>query len=155
LLFWSPSAAVYTNDTLVGALVITFSILLPMEPRIDDGSVRRWAGPIARPRIQRLPIIALGAVGFFIARELAAYQMGHVDSVWGPLFPGQGGLNGTEFIITSDVSKAWPIPDGGLGAVSYMFEVLMGAMGDRRRWRTMPGWYFSSASSWCRLGSCQ
>src|SRR5439155_1580106 len=55
-----------------------------------------------------------------------------------PFFAGQAGRNGTEFIITSEVSKAWPIPDGGLGAVSYMFEVLMGVMGDRRRWRTMP-----------------
>jgi Vitamin K epoxide reductase family len=36
------------------------------------------------------------------------------------------------------VSKAWPIPDAGLGAVAYMLEVLMGAMGDKRRWRTMP-----------------
>ncbi|MDQ3446047.1 MAG: SPW repeat protein, partial [Pseudomonadota bacterium] len=45
---------------------------------------------------------------------------------------------GTEFIITSDVSKAWPVADAGLGAVTYMFEVLMGVMGDRRRWRTMP-----------------
>lgn len=46
--------------------------------------------------------------------------------------------NGTEFIITSDVSKAWPIADGGLGAATYMVEVLMGAMGGRSRWRTMP-----------------
>ena len=41
-------------------------------------------------------------------------------------------------IITSDVSKAWPIADAGLGGVAYVFEVLMGVMGDRRRWRTMP-----------------
>jgi hypothetical protein len=36
------------------------------------------------------------------------------------------------------VSKAWPIPDGGLGAVAYMLEILMAAMGSRNRWRTMP-----------------
>src|SRR3546814_13520283 len=46
--------------------------------------------------------------------------------------------NGTEEIITSDVSKAWPIPDAGLGAVSYIFEILMAVMGTRDRWRTMP-----------------
>jgi uncharacterized membrane protein len=88
--------------------------------------------------LQRLPIIALGLVGFLIARALTAYQLGYIDSVWDPFYIGQGAKNGTEFIITSDISKAWPIPDAGLGAVNYMFEVLMGVMGDRRRWCTMP-----------------
>jgi len=88
--------------------------------------------------LQRLPIIALGAVGLLISRHLAAYQLGHIDGAWEPFFVGTGGRNGTETIITSDVSKAWPVADAGLGAVTYMFEVLMGAMGDRRRWRTMP-----------------
>src|SRR5437016_644725 len=37
-----------------------------------------------------------------------------------------------------DLSKAWPIPDAGLGAVAYALEILMAAMGDRTRWRTMP-----------------
>jgi hypothetical protein len=85
-----------------------------------------------------LPIVALGLIGFVIARQLTAYQLGHVDGVWEPFFHGEAGRNGTETVITSDVSKAWPIADAGLVAVSYMFEVLMGVMGDRRRWRTMP-----------------
>lgn len=55
-----------------------------------------------------------------------------------PFFASPTELNGTEYIITSDVSKAWPIADGGLGAMSYMFEILMGVMGSRLRWRTMP-----------------
>lgn len=144
LLFWAPSAAVYANDTLIGALVITFSILVPMMPGMSHESMMDQSDvPLGwtycpSTYLQRLPIIALGAFGFFIARELAAYQMGHISGVWEPFFAGKSGLNGTEYIITSDVSKAWPIPDGGLGAVSYMFEILMGVMGDRRRWRTMP-----------------
>jgi hypothetical protein len=32
----------------------------------------------------------------------------------------------------------FPISDAGLGAVSYLIEILMGFMGDRARWRTMP-----------------
>ena len=143
-MFWSPSAAVYANDTLVGALVITFAILVPMMPGmsqegmmdLSDVPVGWTYGPSTY--LQRLPIIALGALGFFIARNLAAYQVGHINHIIDPFFSGTGGLNGTETIITSNVSKAWPIPDGGLGAVAYMFEILMGAMGDRRRWRTMP-----------------
>lgn len=141
---WAPSAASYANDTLVGALVITLAVLVPMMPGMSMEGM--MGGPDIPPGwtycpstwAQRLPIIVMGAVGFLIARDLAAYQMGHVDSVWDPFFGGTGGRNGTETIITSAVSKAWPIPDGGLGAIAYMLEILMGAMGDKRRWRTMP-----------------
>jgi hypothetical protein len=45
---------------------------------------------------------------------------------------------GTVRVLTSDVSRAFPIPDAGLGAVAYMIEFLMGFMGDKVRWRTMP-----------------
>jgi NAD(P)-dependent dehydrogenase (short-subunit alcohol dehydrogenase family)/uncharacterized membrane protein len=144
LVFWSPSAAVYNNDTMVGALVIAFAILVPMMPGMSHASMMDESDlPLGwsyspSTYLQRLPIIALGVVGFAIARQLTAYQLGHADGVWEPFFAGGGGRDGTETIITSDVSKAWPIADAGLGAVSYLFEVLMGVMGDRRRWRTMP-----------------
>ncbi|MGH8525891.1 MAG: vitamin K epoxide reductase family protein [Gammaproteobacteria bacterium] len=36
------------------------------------------------------------------------------------------------------MSKAWPVSDAGLGAVTYMLEILTGIIGDKRRWRTMP-----------------
>jgi nucleoside-diphosphate-sugar epimerase/uncharacterized membrane protein len=144
LVFWAPSAASYANDTLVGALVITFAVLVPMMPGMSMEGM--MGGPDIPPGwtycpstwAQRLPIILMGAVGFLIARYLAAYQMGHIESIWDPFFGGTGDRNGTETIITSAMSKAWPIPDGGLGAVAYMLEILMGAMGDKRRWRTMP-----------------
>jgi len=89
---------------------------------------------------QRLPIAAMGLIGLLIARMLTAYQLGHVDYAWEPFFAGDplDPRNGTEEIITSAVSKAWPIPDAGLGAVSYMLEILMAVMGTRARWRTMP-----------------
>lgn len=144
LVFWTPSAAVYANDTLVGALVITFAILVPMMPGMSHEAMMDSSdmppGWTYSPStyLQRLPIVALGAIGYFIARTLGAYQLGHIDGVWEPFFAGDVTRNGTEFIITSYVSKAWPIADGGLGAVTYMFEVLMGVMGDRSRWRTMP-----------------
>jgi len=88
--------------------------------------------------LQRLPIIALGLFGFLIARYLAAYQLGHINAVWDPVFDGALARNGTEHIITSDVSEAWPVADAGLGASAYMIEALMGAMGAATRWRTMP-----------------
>ena len=142
--FWTPSAAAYLNDTIVGALAIAFSVLVPMMPgmshagMVDPGTVP--AGWTYSPSswAQRVPIIALGLFGFLISRYLTAYQLGHIDSVWEPFFAGQQGRNGTEYIITSDVSRAWPIADAGLGAISYMLEFLMGMMGRANRWRTMP-----------------
>lgn len=146
LLFWSPSAAQYQNDMLVGALVIAFSVLVPMMPGM---SMAGMMDPKVVPPgwtycpstgAQRLPIAALGLIGLLISRVLTAYQLGHVDHVWEPFFAGNllDPKNGTEEIITSAVSKAWPIPDAGLGGVSYMLEILMAVMGTRARWRTMP-----------------
>lgn len=146
LLFWSPSAAQYQNDLIVGGLVIAFSVIVPMMPgmsmagMMDPKSVPPgWTfGPSTGA--QRLPIAAMGLIGLIIARMLTAYQLGHVDYAWEPFFAGDPAdpRNGTEEIITSAVSKAWPIPDAGLGAVAYMLEILMAVMGTRERWRTMP-----------------
>lgn len=138
LVFWAPDAASYANDTIVGALVISFSILVTMMPGMDmsvmDG-VDVPPGWSYNPStwLQRAPIILLAAIGFFASRYMAAYQLGHIDSVWDPVFG-----DGTERVLTSDVSKMFPVSDAGLGAAVYMIEVLMGFMGDRARWRTMP-----------------
>ncbi|MES2326231.1 MAG: NAD-dependent epimerase/dehydratase family protein [Pseudomonadota bacterium] len=146
LVFWAPTAAVYANDTLVGSLVIVFSVLVPMMPGMDmDGMMDPKVIPpgwtyCPSTAAQRFPIAVLGFIGLLISRHLAAYQLGHIGWAWEPFFAGSAAdpRNGTEEIITSWVSKAWPIPDAGLGAVSYTIEVLMAVMGTRDRWRTMP-----------------
>lgn len=133
LVFWAPEAASYLNDTLVGTLVIGFAMLIPMGiampgPEIPPGwsyNPASWA--------QRAPIIALGLFGFFASRYMAGYQLEHIGSVWDPFFG-----DGTARVLTSEVSRAFPVPDAGLGATIYLLEVLMTAMGDGRRWRTMP-----------------
>ena len=144
LMFWTPLPAAYANDALVGGLVIAFSVLIPMMPGMSmEGMMGKpdtppgWAYTPAS-WLQRAPIAVLAVLGFVIARYLGAYQLGHVDAVWEPFFAGSGGMNGTETIITSDVSKAWPIPDGALGGVVYMLELVMTWMGGKDRWRTMP-----------------
>src|SRR5262249_26088594 len=142
--FWTASGGAYVNDTIIGALVIVFSIVVPMMPgmshegMMDESTLPPGWTYSPSSYLQRLPVIALAFVGFLIARYLAAYQLGHASSAWDPFFGGNAGKNGTEFIITSDVSRAWPVPDAGLGATSYLIEVLMGAMGTATRWRTMP-----------------
>ena len=146
LIFWSPSAAQYNNDMIVGALAIAFSVLVPMMPgmsmtgMMDPKSVPPGWTYSPSTDAQRLPIAVMGIIGLLISRYLTAYQLGHIDGVWEPFFAGSASdpRNGTEEIITSDVSKMWPIPDAGLGAISYMLEILMAVMGTRDRWRTMP-----------------
>ncbi|MGS1016099.1 NAD-dependent epimerase/dehydratase family protein [Allosphingosinicella humi] len=146
MIFWTPSAAQYLNDMIVGALVIAFSVLVPMMPGMSmEGMMDPKVVPpgwtyCPSTGAQRLPIALLGLVGLLISRALTAYQLGHIDSVWEPFFAGNPAdpRNGTEEIITSSVSMAWPIPDAGLGAISYLIEILMAVMGKRDRWRTMP-----------------
>lgn len=141
LVFWTPDPGAYANDTLIGALVIAFSVLIPMMPSRAHHEVMMTPGPDTPPGwtynpsnwIQRGPIIAMAFVGFFLSRYLAAYQLGHIAYPWDPFFG-----DGTRRVLDSEVSRAWPISDAGLGAVSYMLEALSGFMGGRNRWRTMP-----------------
>lgn len=136
LVFWAPTSAAYSNDTLAGALAILFSILAPgmpgmrMMPGPDVPS--GWSyNPSSWP--QRAPIIALALVGFFLSRQMAAFQLHHITSMHDPFFG-----TGTQSVLTSSVSQAFPISDAGFGGIAYMIEFLMGFMGDKRRWRTMP-----------------
>ena len=135
LIFWSPTSAVYTNDTLVGALVIVFAILIAMPGMhmIPGPDVPRgWSyNPSSWP--QRAPIIMLALVGFFLSRQMTSFELHYTTSFRDPFFG-----HGTMSVLTSAVSRAFPIPDAGLGAVAYMVEFLMGFMGDKTRWRTMP-----------------
>ncbi len=139
VLFWTPSAAAFANDTLVGALLILFAVAIPAAPGISP--VARTSGPDAPPGwdyspsgwTNRVPIVVLALVGLFISRYLAAYQLGHISAAWDPFFG-----DGTERIITSSVSEAWPVSDAALGATVYVLEIVTGVIGDKRRWRTMP-----------------
>ena len=139
LVFWAPTAAAYANDTLAGTLVVVFAILAPGMPMAQGMSMEPgpdvppgWSyNPSSWP--QRASIIALALLGFFLSRQMTAFQLGHVATLTDPFF----GM-GTEHVLKSDVSRAFPIPDAGLGALAYMIEFLMGFMGDKRRWRTMP-----------------
>lgn len=139
LVFWSPMSAVYAGDTLIGALVVVFAVLAPGMP-MPSGMIMEPGPDVPRgwsynpsSWAQRAPIIALALVGFFLSRQMTSFQLEHIASFTDPFFG-----NGTVRVLTSDVSRAFPIPDAGLGAVAYMIEVLMGFMGDKARWRTMP-----------------
>ncbi|MFA9415852.1 vitamin K epoxide reductase family protein [Natrinema sp. HArc-T2] len=133
IVFWAPTAAAYANHSLVGVMVITFSVLIVMRSEMEGPAVPPGWSYNPSTGAQRAPLIALGVFGFFASWYMAAFQLGYIGSVWDPLYG-----SGTEQILTSKVSKAFPVSDAGLGAVAYSVEALMGFMGDRRRWRTMP-----------------
>ena len=133
LLFWAPTSAAYLNDTLVGVFVITFSVLVVMRMEMAGPGVPRGWSYNPSTAAQRAPVIVAGLIGFFFSIHMAGFQLDYTNFVFEPFF-GQGTAN----VLTSDVSEMFPISDAGLGAVAYAIEVLMGFMGDKRRWRTMP-----------------
>lgn len=141
LIFWSPDASAYIIDSIVGIFAIGFSVLIPEMPGMMQMMLTMPPGPDNPPGwsynpstwLQRAPIIVLGWIGFFGSRYLTAFQLGYIDHVWDPFFG-----NGSEKVLTSAVSKSFPISDAGLGTVSYTIEALMGYMGMSNRWRTMP-----------------
>ena len=144
LVFWTPLPEAYSNGTLIGGAVIALAVLIPMMPGMSmEGMMGKpdippeW-GYNPASWLQRVPVATLALLGFLISRYMAAYQLGHIDAQWDPFFAGENGLNGTEKIITSPMSKAWPVADAGLGAVVYALEIVMTFMGGKDRWRTMP-----------------
>ena len=144
--FNTASSAAYLSDTLVGALIFGFAVCLKPEP--GASALASFNGPEIPPGwsynpsawTQRLPIILMALFGLYVSRYLAGYQLGHIPAVWDPFF--QGSLtdpqNGTEEVITSAVSKAFPVSDAALGGYTYALEILTGLVGARMRWRTMP-----------------
>lgn len=145
LVFWTDNGAAYLNGTLVGMLAVAFALCLPPTPGVSPLAAQ--TGPTI-PKgweyspsdwFQRLPVIMLAVIGLLISRYLTGYQLDTIDSVYEPFFPGTlADKNGTEQIITSSVSEAWPVPDAGVGALVYALEILVGVTGSARRWRTMP-----------------
>ena len=134
LVFSVASDAAYSNDTLLGGLIMLANIYTPSSQDIsqDKGIPPGWTYNPSTAG-QRLPIMFLAYIGFFLSRYLASYQLGHIDTIWEPFF-----ADGTVKVLTSDVSKAFPVSDAGLGAMTYLLDVIAAAMGGRQRWKTMP-----------------
>jgi nucleoside-diphosphate-sugar epimerase len=144
--FWTESAADYLSSTLVGMLI--FGLAFASKPDPGVSPIAAQIGPLCPPGwsynpstwSQRIPIIGLALIGLYVSRYLGAYQLGHIESVWDPFFAGDPAdpRNGTEEIVTSSVSRAFPVPDAALGGYVYALEIVTGAVGGTARWRTMP-----------------
>jgi hypothetical protein len=140
VIFWSPLSSGYYNDTLVGAIIIALTILIPGMPNMmkymemGPDTPPGWSyNPSSWP--QRWIMIVLAFLGWVVSRYLTTYQLGYIDRIWDPFF---GFESGTQRVLDSKMSQGLPISDAGLGAISYTLEFLMGWMGSSARWRTMP-----------------
>ncbi|MDX5437727.1 MAG: SPW repeat protein, partial [Pontibacter sp.] len=138
MIFWAKEEAAMLNDYIVGTLVVCFAIVIPSQPGIR---LFEQTGPNIPPGwsynpsswSQRVPVIFLSWVGFFVARYMAAFQFEYIDTVWDPFFG-----DGTRKVLTSKVSESFPVSDAMLGAFSYIMDVLFAYAGGTHRWRTMP-----------------
>ncbi|MDB6081631.1 MAG: hypothetical protein JWO53_903 [Chlamydiia bacterium] len=136
LIFWAPAAASYLNDTLIGALLIIVSFILPEYGVIEKGpEIPQGASHNPSTWNRRTLVALLAFAAFLSARYMASFQLGYITTVWDPVF--DRGL-GTFDVITSFISKGFPVSDAGLGSVAYLLEALLALKGGEKRWHTMP-----------------
>ena len=83
---------------------------------------------------ERLPLVALAAVGFAAAFYTGFYQLGIVPEIWDPFF----GTYSSYLVTHSVVERILPFPDGLLGLLGYFCDMLFGSLGGEDRWRRMP-----------------
>lgn len=136
LVLWAKSSSAYLNDTLIGLLAINFGLFHPGMTGLNrKGGLHNPPGWSFNPSTWslRIPTIFLAIIAWFFSRYLSAYQLGFIPTVWDPFFG-----DGTRLVITSKISKMFPISDAGLGALGYTLEALLGCHGDTKRWHTMP-----------------
>lgn len=130
-LIFPSSAASYLNETMVGAVLLAIAAFY--RPKNGESEIPPGWNYNPSSWIQRLPIALLVFLCWMMARYLAAFQLGYIDSVWDPFFS-----PGTKAVLESKISKAFPVSDAGLGALAYTIELFFICYGGTNRWRTDP-----------------
>lgn len=82
---------------------------------------------------KRIVLLIMAAVGFLIALYLGLYQLHIFKSVWEPFFG-----NGTDAVVKSSFSRSLPIPDALVGALGYLFDIILVSIGTETRWKSKP-----------------
>jgi uncharacterized membrane protein len=83
---------------------------------------------------ERWLLLALAAIGLLAALYTALSQLGVVGAMVDPFF----GSASSYAVTHSAISRLLPVPDGVLGVVGYCCDLVFGALGGERRWRTRP-----------------
>lgn len=133
LVFWSSSPAFFLNDTMLGALLLYFSFsFLPISQEKERGVP---SGFLYNPSSweHRRWIMLLATLCWLLSRYLACFELGYISEVFDPIFG-----SGTAQVLHSKISRAFPVPDAGLGSLAYLLEVIFCALGGANRWKTSP-----------------
>lgn len=135
LIFWASKSAIYLNDTLIGSLAIIFGFQLALPEISFESSGFCPKGWSFNPSswTARIITVVFALMCWFFSRYMAAYQLGYISHIWDPFF-----LDGTQKVLNSNVSHAFPVSDAGLGAFGYTLEFLLGWQGDSKRWARLP-----------------
>ena len=137
IILWAPTLVSYNNTSIAGMLALVLSVIFPGLPD-DDLSKGHNVPPgwTYNPSAwaQRAPIMFLVFCCWMSSRYMAMYQLGYIDEIWDPIWGNEGTLK----VITSPLSKSFPISDAGLAAFLYAFEFVVVAKGSQHRWRTVP-----------------
>jgi hypothetical protein len=133
LVFWYPTSGTYLNDTLIGSIVTILAFLFLEKKSTSQNIIPEGWTYAPSSWTHRVPIIFLAMTCWFLARYLDTYQLGYIFTVWDPFFG-----DGTAKVLTSKVSKAFPLPDAGLGAFAYFLEALLAWQGGVDRWKSKP-----------------
>lgn len=81
---------------------------------------------------ERRWLIGLAAIGFCAALYTALEQLGVVSAMWDPFF----GSASSYAVTHSFISRLLPVPDGLLGVVGYVCDLVFGSLGGDDRWRS-------------------
>ena len=136
LFFWAPERMEYINDTIVGLLVLIFAFqFLPSlhrNEREGEDIPLGWSFNPSRFS-HRVPVIFFAVTCWFLARYLDGFELGYYRTPWDPFFK-----NGTMTVLSSKISRSFPIPDAGLGALAYSLEAILCWQGGEARWKKNP-----------------
>src|SRR5690348_7116720 len=83
---------------------------------------------------ERWLLLVLAAIGLLAALYTALSQLGVVGAMVDPFF----GSASSYAVTHSEIARLLPVPDGVLGVVGYCCDLVFGAIGGERRWRTRP-----------------
>jgi NAD(P)-dependent dehydrogenase (short-subunit alcohol dehydrogenase family)/uncharacterized membrane protein len=102
-------------------------------PAAADGRAERRSGDPSAWSV-RLPTVGLALIGLLISGYLAAFQLGFVAEPWDPFF----GSASSSQVLTSGLSRSFPVPDAALGAAAYAADAVLGLLGGSGRWHRRP-----------------
>lgn len=133
LIFWYPSWPPYLMDTLVGIVITYLSFhFLHLPPLSKHIAPKGWR-LTPSSWLCRIPASLIAWTCFFLSSYLALFELGYISTAWDPVFG-----DGTYKVLTSSISKSFPVPDAGLGAISYALEAILALYGRQDRWKTVP-----------------